>query len=224
VAQAYLVAALGLRAKAVREARPAFDAALTIQTTPDQGVGQAVTQLETVGQDLDLGDRAFGLFTGSLPKGVAVPTGSPWVADATQWSEVRLTASVDLLRSSASARPVHDLSMLSFQTDPGAVSIAADGTQTIAASSTTSVSMVIENVGNQPEHNVTIMVILSLATGGQETLRDFIDLSPGQTRAITLRPLPTSSGMQGRLLVEVIPVPGETDTANSSITAPVVFR
>jgi hypothetical protein len=114
--------------------------------------------------------------------------------------------------------------MVTFQTDPAAVSIAPDGTQTIPASSTTSVSMVVENVGNQPEHSITIMVILSLPGGAQATLRDFVDLGPGQTRALTLRPLPTKPGMQGRLVVEAMPAAGETNLANNSISTAVTFR
>jgi hypothetical protein len=220
VAQAYLVATLGVRAKAVTEARPAFDAALALGTP----TAAAVSQLATVGQDIDLGDRALGLFTGSLPAGSNVSGGTPWLTDSGSWATVELTAFVDLLRSSASAQPVHDLAMLAFQTDPAAVSVAADGTQTIPASSTMSVSMVIENVGNQPEQNVTIMVLLNLAGGHEETLRDFINLAPGATRAITLTPMPTTAGMTGHLEVEAVPVPGETDVANSSITVPVVFR
>lgn len=224
VAQAYLVAALGVRAKAMTEAGPAMDAALTVGTSPDQGVDGAVGQLLTVGQDLGLGDRAIGLFVGTLPPAAGVQTGAPWVGDTTRWSDVMLTAFVDVLRSSASARPVHDLAMLSFQTDPPAVNVAADGTQTIPVSSTMSVSMVIENVGNRPEQNVTVMAVLTLPGAGQETLRDFIDLGPGQTRALTLRPMPTKPGMQGRLVVEVFAVPGESDVANNSISTPVVFR
>lgn len=224
VAQAYLVAALGVRDKAVREARPAMGAALTVETSIDQGVPQAVDQLRTVGRDLGLGDRAIALFVGALPAGSGITPGAPWVSDAGQWDGVTLTALVDLLRSSASARPVHDLAMLAFQTDPAAVTIGTDGTQTIPALSTTSVSMVVENVGNRPEQNLTVMVILTVPGGAPETLRDFIDLGPGQTRALTLRPLPTKPGMAGKLVVEVFPVPGETDLANNSITTSVVFR
>jgi hypothetical protein len=221
VAQAYLVAALGVRAKAIAEARVALDAAVTQGTPPDA----AVSQLATVGQDADLGDRALGLFLGSLPAGSAVPAGAPWISDPGTWTPVQLTAFVDRLRSSASAQPVHDMAILAFQTQPAAVSIAADGTQTIPASSTMSVSMVIENVGNQTEQNVTVMAILNITGGGQETLRDFVTLAPGATRAISnLSPMPTKAGMSGRLTVEVLPVPGETDLANSSIVAPVVFR
>jgi hypothetical protein len=213
-----------VRAKAVAEARPAFDAALTEGGTTVDSVAPAVGQLETVGQDLELGDRAFALFIGALPPNTGIASAPGWISDQTQWSEVQLTPFVDVLRSSASARPIHDISMLAFQTNPPAVAVAPDGTQTIPASPTTSVSMVIENVGNQPESNVTVYVILTLADGSQEHLRDFIDMTPGETRALTLTPLPTQPGMSGRIVAEVLPVPGQTDTTTSSISAPVVFK
>jgi hypothetical protein len=226
VAQAYLVAALGVRLKAVLEARPAMDAALTKAASADQGVGDAVSQLYSASQDLGLGDRAFALFLGSLRAGSAMPTGSPWIADETQWSDVQLTAFVDRLRSSASAVPVHDLAMLAFQTDPSVVSVGADGTEVIPASHTTSVSMVVENVGNQTEHNLRVWVYFTPdgVTRPTRTLNDFVDLAPGATQAMTLRPLVTDPGLIGRLDVTVTPVGGETDKANNTLTVRVRFR
>jgi len=225
VAQAYLVAALGVRAKAVLEARPAFDAALTIERSADQGVGNAVSQLSTVAQDLGLGDRAFELFLSSVPAGSNVTPAPPWLSDTTDWTPVQLTAFVDILRSSTSAQPVHDLAMLAFQTDPAAVSIAADGTETIPASHATSVGMVVENVGNQTERNFTVYVTLTLDDGAPVApLRDFLTLAPGQSHAFTLTPLVTDPGMRGVLRVDILPVTGETDTTNNTIAVPVVFR
>ncbi len=225
VAHAYLLATLGVRLKAVTEERPAMDAALTIQSSPDQGVETAVTQLTTVGQDLGLGDRAYQLFLSALPPGTQMPTADPWVSDQSEWDGVQLTAFVDLLRSSSSARPVHDIAVLAFQTDPAAVSIGTDGTQTIPASHDTSVSIVVQNVGNQPERSVWFYVVLTLADGRQEQLRDFASLAPGESRAIgPLRPLPTDAGMRGTLTVKVIPPPGDSDQRNDSLVVPVVFR
>jgi hypothetical protein len=225
VAQAYLVAALGVRAKAVAEARPAFDAALTIEHSSDQGVGNAVSQLSTVAQDLGLGDRAFELFLSSVPPGSDVTPAPPWISDTTDWTPIQLTAFVDILRSTSTAQPVHDLVMLAFQTDPAAVSIAADGTETIPASQNTSVGMVVENVGNQTESNVTVYVTLTLDDGAPVApLRDFISLTPGQTRGITLIPLVTDPGMRGVLRVQILPVPGQTDTTSNTIAVPVVFK
>jgi len=226
VAQAYLVAALGVRLKAILEARPAMDAALTREASADQGVGDAVSKLYGVSQDLGLGDRAFSLFLGSLPAGSDVPSAAPWITDATQWTAVELTALVDRLRSSSSAVPVHDVAMLAFQTDPGLVSIEADGTEVIPASHTMSVSMVLENVGNQPEHTLNVWVYFTPdgASRPTRTLRDFVDLLPGATRAITLRPLVIDPGMVGRFDVTVVPVGGETDVSNNTITVRVQFR
>src|SRR5581483_8890220 len=51
VAHAYLVAALGVRAKAINEALPAFDSALTQTGQAGQGIAAAVGQLGSVGQD-----------------------------------------------------------------------------------------------------------------------------------------------------------------------------
>jgi hypothetical protein len=223
VAQAYLVAALGARAKAVSEARPAMDAALTQAASADQGIQTAANQLGTVGQDLQLGDRAFTYFIGALPSNVAAPPPSTWITNPTDWTPVELTAYVTVLRSAATVTPIHDLAMIAYETDPAAVST-DNGAQVIPAAKNMSVSMVIENVGNQTEHNLTITALLTLSDGTQQSLRDFIDLTPGQTRAITLLSMHPTAGLTGTLTVTVQPVPGETNTANNTLSTPVEFR
>jgi hypothetical protein len=223
VAQAYLVAALGVRAKAVNEALPAFDAALTQTPQPGQGISAAAAQLGTVGQDLGLGDRAFGLFIGALPAGVEPIPPSTWVTDASAWTPVSLDAFLTTLRSSSSATPVHDLAMVAYQTDPSPVG-AQGAVQIIPAVSAMTVTMVVENVGNQTERNVTVTALLTLASGGTQSLRDFFDLVPGQLRAVTLQSMHPTAGDQGTLSVTVQPVPGETNQGNNSMTAQVMFR
>lgn len=224
VAHAYLVAALGVQAKGVHEARGAFDAALTQDPSADQGTQRAVDQLVAVGQDLTLGDRAFALFLGALPPKVVAPAAVVWVTSQSDWAAAELPAFVTLLRSTASLTPVHDVAMVAFQTDPPAVSTTADGTQVIPASKAMSVSMVVQNVGNQPEHQVTVSALLTLSNGTQQSLRDFIDLAPGQRRAITLQALHPASGTSGNLQVIAQPVPGQTDLKHNSIVTPVQFR
>ena len=223
VAQAYLVAALGVRAKAVLAARPAMDTALTQASTPDQGVQAAADALGAVGQDLELGDRAFALFTGALPSTVAAPPASTWIANPLDWTPVELTAFVTVLRSASTVTPVHDLAMVAYQTDPQAVTV-QNGVQVIPAPKNLGVSMVVENVGNQTERNLTVNAILAFGDGTQQSLRDFIDLAPGQRRAITLLSLHPPAGSSGALTVIVQPVPGETNVANNSISAAVTFR
>ncbi|MHB8466441.1 MAG: hypothetical protein ACYDH6_00785 [Acidimicrobiales bacterium] len=222
VAEAYLVAALGVRAKAVNEAKPAFDAALTQTPQPGQGISAAVNLLGTVGGDLELGDRAFALFVGALPPGAQPIPPSTWIPDATAWTPISLDAFLTTLRSSASATPVHDLAMVAYQTDPSPVG-AQGPLQIIPAVQNMTVTMVVQNVGNQVERNVTITALLTLADGTQQSLRDFIDLAPGQLRAVTLQSMHPPAG-QGTLLVTVQPVPGETNLGNNAMSAQVMFR
>ena len=223
VAQAYLVAALGVRAKAINESLPAFDAALTQTPQLGQGISDAVNQLSTVGQDLGLGDRAFGLFVGALPAGVQPIPPSTWVTDQTSWSLVSLDAFLTTLRSSASTTPVHDLAMVAYQTEPAPVG-AQGPVQIIPAVSNMTVTMVVQNVGNQTERNVTITALLTLSNGATQSLRDFFDLAPGQLRAVTLQSMHPAAGDQGTLSVTVTPVPGETNQGNNSMSAQVTFR
>lgn len=224
VAHAYLVAALGVRSKGVHAARGAFDSSLTLTAAADQGTSDAVDQLVAVGQDLTLGDRAFGLFTGALPPTIAPPPPAVWVTTPSDWASAELQTFVVLLRSTASLTAVHDVAMVAFQTDPPAVSTTADGIEVIPASKAMSISMVVQNVGNQPERQVTVTALLTLSNGSQQSLRDFIDLAPGQRRAITLQSLHPTTGTSGTLQVVVQPVPGQTDLKRNSIVTPVEFR
>jgi len=224
VAHAYLVAALGVRAKAVTEARPGLDAALTAGPGPDQGVQAASDALAQVGSDVELGDRAIGLFAGALPPGAEVPTNAPWVHDASTWTLAELTVFVSGLRSSATARPVHDVAMVAFQTDPTTVGMQGTA-QVIPVGKAMTVTMVVENVGNQPEKGVLVQAVLTLADGSVSRSRDFVDLAPGQRLAVGplvgLRPV---AGTTGTLVMTAGPVPGESNAKDASITAAVAFR
>jgi hypothetical protein len=173
---------------------------------------------------LELGDRSFALFVGALPANVESIAPSVWVPDASQWAPANLDAFVTTLRSSSSAAPVHDLAMVAYETDPSPVG-GVNGAQIIPAAQNMTVTMVVQNVGNQTERNVTITAVLSGgAAGGGQSLRDFIDLAPGQLRAVTLMSMHPSTGQQGTLTVTVQPVPGETNLANNSLSAQVQFR
>src|SRR6266849_6061507 len=66
VAHAYLVAAMGVRARAATDARAAM-AAVLAEGPPDA----SVSGLVAAGQEMELSDRAYGLFTSSLPGDLA---------------------------------------------------------------------------------------------------------------------------------------------------------
>ena len=79
---------------------------------------------------------------------------------------------------------------------------------------------------SQPEHALQVYVYFTPdgAKAPTRFLRDFPDLAAGATRAITLKPLLTDPGMTGKLDVTVLPVHGETNTGNNTITVRVQFK
>jgi len=217
-AQAYLLTALGVRARAVQEARTAMDQAVSQGPTDP-----AVNGLVSAGQDLQLADKAYSLFAGELPGGpISVPA-SVWVSNPLSWDQVETEAFVTTLRSSATLVAVHDLAIITFSTDPAPVGV-QNGAQVLPATPILKVSLVVANVGNQPEKNVTVTVTLQTNTGESQGLRDFVNLAPGQRFAETLQSLHPVAGTSGTLTVAAVPVPGETNLANNALSTAVLFR
>ena len=218
VAHAYLVAALGVRAKTAGDAKKAMDAALA-QGPPDS----AIDGLVGVGQEMELSDRAYGLFTGGLPSSPP-PPGSTWVPDPTPWTIQEVSAFVTTLRSSTSLIPIVDLAIVTFATDPAAVGV-DNGATVIPPTRGMQVSIVVANVGNQAVKHATVTA--TLFTNGDNTtdmVRDFVDLVPGQRVAIKIGSLHPQSGTTGTLTIAVAPVTGETNVANNSQQEPVELR
>jgi hypothetical protein len=212
VAHAYLLTAISVRAKAAVDAQTALTAALA-EGPPDP----AVQGLVSVGQDIELSDRAYGLFTSSLtvPPTVPLPAAT-WVSDPTGWAEPQLAVFVATLRSSTSLTPVHDLAVVTFTTDPPPVGL-DNADEVIPPTKGLQIPVVVADVGNLPERHVTVTA--TLYTNGAnttETVRDFVDLVPGQQIAVTMGSLHPVSGTTGTLTVSVLPVPGETNLANNS--------
>jgi len=212
VSHAYLVATLGVRAKAVDAANSAMVAALS------QGPADpAVQGLTSAGSLMELSDASYGLFLNSLPASPAAPPASTWVADASTWTAQEVGIFVTTLRSSISLAAVHDLAVVTFQTDP--LPVGTDNNAIVLPPTRgLQVSIVVANVGNQPEKHATVTA--TLFTNGANTtemVRDFVDLAPGQRSALTIGSLHPVSGTTGRLTVAISTVPGETNVANNSI-------
>jgi hypothetical protein len=177
----------------------------------------AVQGLVAVGQDIELSDRAYGLFSASLPAPPAVPLPqSSWVSDPNAWTSPELSVFVTTLRSSTSLTAVHDLAVVTFSTLPPPVGV-DNGAEVIPPTKGLQVPIVVADVGNLPEHHATVTA--TLFTNGAnttETVRDFVDLVPGQRVALTLGSLHPVTGTTGTLTVAISPVAGETNLANNS--------
>ena len=212
IAHAYLLTTLAVRARAAEDARTAMTAALA------EGPADPVVQgLVSVGQDISLGDRSYQLFAASLAAAPAVPLpASVWVTDANAWSQPELNVFVTSLRSSTSLTPVHDLAVVTFTTDPPPVGVDA-GAEVIPPTRGLQVAIVVADVGNLAERHATVTATLHInGSNTNETVRDFVDLSPGQRVAMQLGSLHPASGTTGSLTIAISPAPGETALANNS--------
>jgi hypothetical protein len=237
VPAAYLVTALGVRARAASEASAAMANALAVGPSDP-----AVDGLVTAGQDLELGDRAYTLFLNSLPgdlaRSSAVQVGAPsasgatsipvvpdskWATDASVWTQTDVSAFVTTLRSSTSLIPIHDMAVVTFTTDPAPVAV--DNGAEVLPASPFQVAIVVADVGNTPEKHVTVTATLVTAVSNTtEMVRDFVDVVPGQRIAIKIGSLHPLAGTAGTLTVATQPVPGETNLQNSTLQWAVAFR
>jgi hypothetical protein len=214
-----LVAAFAIRAKAAATVRQAFTDALGTQPP-----GPAITALVEVGKDMTAGDRAYQLFLGSLPPAGTPPAPSQWVTDEQDWTQPFLATFVTALRSSQTLSPGHDLGVVLVLVDPAAVGL--DGGLTVLPSAKNlKLQIVVSNAGNVTEKHATVTATVSpSAVGPSDTARDFVDLTPGQRRTVSLGTLRPLTGTPFTLLVRIEPVAGETSVADNDKTAVYVMR
>jgi hypothetical protein len=151
---------------------------------------------------------------------------STWIDNATDWDQADLTVFVGSLRSASALAPVHDVSVVLFTTDPASVGT-EDGAAVLPVVKSLRVQIVVGNAGNVLEKHVTVTAAVTPGTGvaGQpESVRDFVDLAPGQRQAVTLGGLHPPPGGPSTLTVTIGPVTGETTTADNSKTLAFVVR
>jgi hypothetical protein len=214
-----LVATFAIRSKAAGTVRQAFNDALGTQP-PEP----AITSLVEVGKDMGASDRAYQLFLGSLPPASAPPAPSQWMSNDQDWTQPFLTTFVTALRSSQTLSPVHDLGVVLVVVDPAAVG-SEGGITVLPSAKNLKLQIVVANAGNVAEKHATVTATVSpSAVGPSDVARDFVDLTPGQRRTVTLGTLRPLTGTSFTLLVRIEPVPGETSTADNDKTQVYVMR
>jgi hypothetical protein len=198
------------RSEAVASLRNALIPVLLSGAGPPGGTNGAdpvLTAIQTAGDDLQVSDQAYLLFTRALPKlGVTMPP-SAWAADPSPYQSSAAEVFLTSLRSSLSTTPIHELKIYSITTSPAAVS-SQGGTEVLPDAAAMSVTVVVADVGNQSEKNLTVTA--SIAPGGSSSsVRDFVDLTPGQANTIEgMGPLTPPQGVPVTLTVTVTPPAG----------------
>jgi hypothetical protein len=216
-----LVATMAVRARAAA----AVDAALA-QAYAGGPTSHPVDALGRAGEDMLAADRTYQVFLESLPTSEGSPPVMPpsrWVPDPRLWDRNELGVFLGALRASATAGPVHDLSLLVVTTKPPAVG--NEGAAVVLPLVRSfQVEVVVGNVGNAAERDVPVVASLTGAAGAGESVRGVVDLEPGQRRSLTLAGLAPVPAGPGTLRVMVGPVPGEANSADNQRVTPVVLR
>jgi hypothetical protein len=194
-------------------AGPAGSTGSTASTGPTAGsngsTGSAaiLSAIQTVGDDLQISDQAYHLFLHSLPDlGVPIPN-SYWAADMSPYQPEQAQLFLATLQNAMSATPVHQVRIDSVTTSPASVS-AEGSVRVLPDSQDMSVTVVLSDTGNQPENNLTVTASIAPG-GGSSSVRDFVNLSPGQAQTVQgMGPLNPVSGAITTLTVTVTPTPG----------------
>jgi hypothetical protein len=210
-AHALLVAALDIRYEATKALGPALSAALS-GPTPDPGI-QA---LASAGLDFQAGDRAYSLFQRAMPAVNPPLPASQWITDPATYSTDTLAVFVASLRSRASSVPVNDVRVLVVTTNPQPVNL-QNGVEILPVVKQLNLQIVVANVGNQTEKNLTVSATIAPALfGPTQMVRDFVDLAPGQTQTVSLGGLRMVAGQPTTLTAKIDTAPGETNVADNS--------
>lgn len=200
--------------------------AMTKASDQSGAPAESVDALAKVGKDLIAADQSYQLFLDNLPPSTPEPPErSRWVPDESAWAMPVLTAFVTSLRNSTNAAPVHDVAVLLVSTDPPVVN--KEGLiSVVPAEKSVQVQSVIGDLGNRREDRLqlTLSIIPLGETAPSDIAREFVDLAPGQRRALTLSLDLPPAGTPFGLSVRVGPVRGDANPSNDEILTQFIVR
>jgi hypothetical protein len=208
-----------IRARAAERTRTAM-----VDAVSQRPIAPAVQAMVEAGEDMAAADRTYEVFLRELPddERLTPPPRSRWVRSDRDWSEPDMAALVASLRSSALHAPVHDVSVLLVTTDPAPVG--TDGSSSVLPpTKTLNLEVVVANVGNERETDVPVMAVLE-GTKGMDTVREFVDLAPGQRQTVVLSGLRPNADDDATLTVRVGPIQGESKSGDNEHVKFVVVR
>jgi hypothetical protein len=210
-AHSLLVTALDMRYAGTEALRQALATALS-----DQPVDAGVHALATVGSDYQASDWAYTLFQQAMPTVAPPLPASQWVTDPGAYDTTTLTVFVSSLRSVGSLTPVHDVSVILVTTDPLPINL-LNGMQIMPIAKDLNLQVVVADIGNQPENNLEVSASIAPSViGPTQSVRNFVDLTPGQSKTVSLGGLRVLTGQATTLTTQIQPAPGQTDTADIS--------
>jgi hypothetical protein len=186
-----------------------------------------IQAVQKAGTDIQVGDQAYQLFTGSLPGdlGIKMPA-SVWASNQGPYQPQQAQVFLTSLQNAAITAPVHQVKIFAVTTNPAPVS-SQGATQIMPDASAMTVTVVVADTGNQTENNLTVTAAISPAGSGTSSVRDFLNLKPGQAYTIVgLGPLNPPQGSPVTLTVDVTSSSSASGSSGRTSLAsyPLVFQ
>jgi hypothetical protein len=215
-----LVTVTEVRADAVAR----FEEVLREAVRPGADAADAVEGLVAVGNELVVADRAYALFVKRAAEDTQ-PSMPPnvWVNTPEEWARPELAAFLATLRAGQALAPIADVGIITFTTDPDAVGIDGDALVLPATREGLGLSVVVVNMGNQRQRQVTVEIAVTAVDGTTDTARNFVDLQPGQRATVDVGNVRLIPGA-ATLSVRLAPVEGETSLTDNEQTRALVVR
>lgn len=191
-----------------------------LSSPSSSAIAASATAVAAAGGDFASADRAYRRFASRLVRsgGVKAPS-SVWLAHGSAYSVSSSTAYLDRLRSTGNTVPVHRVDIVAVSTHPSAVT-QTTSSEILPTAKVMSVTVVLADVGNQVEKNLTVTASIS-PSAGASSARAVLTLGPGAAKATTIGPLDPPAGRTVTLDVSVTPANG---SPTPSAARSVVFR
>jgi hypothetical protein len=218
-ANTYLLVALNIRTAALESYQPAIFNAL--QDTDLEVSGK---QVSLALKDLAFSDRAFEIFKDKAQKVlkgqkitfVAVPA-SVFIAGDTEFEQATVLEFLKNVKESGDLTEKHGIAISEMVVEPVSLS-ENNGVFVLPQAATITVTVTIENQGNQLEVNIPVNATLKSETAPKpQTKKSSIgSLPPGQKKTIKITGLkPTPGDIINMLSIEAGPVPKESFLDNN---------
>jgi hypothetical protein len=146
----------------------------------------AVGQMNAAVSQFQVGDTAYQLFARDMPKlGVSMPA-SQWDDGVGLYQMRALGGFAERLVAAVTRSPLHKLAIDAISTNPPALSMAGK-VQVLSPASSVSVTVVVQDVGQDPERGIRVVASVGPGQGlaGQQ-LSASVNLSRGQAQAVSL--------------------------------------
>jgi len=221
-AHLYLILCMELRAKGLETYRPALFNALK-----DIDLEVASGQIALSLKDIALSDRAYLQFSSDLKKvlkekGVkkTVPD-SKFLSDNSVYEKTTIIKYVQELKGAKGLEAIHGLGVSELTTDPKQIKVTAKKVAVLPSADSISVTVTVENQGNQIETNVPVVATIKSVTEPKEQKKEaYLEtISPGQKKSITISGLKPTQDPDVTNLITITagPVPNEKFTGNNVI-------